>query len=191
MAVWSDKPDIVAKAAAFAAKKHSGQIRKGSGCPYIVHPLEVMSIIMSVTSNQDVWVAALLHDTIEDCGVTKATLSRCFGKRVAELVSKASEKKCVDCVSSWRERKEAALEHLRNETDSDSLLIALADKLSNIRSMNRDYAKLGDSFWQCFNASREQQRWLYMQLADIFRPFCKYDIGREFTERVHTLFPEN
>lgn len=190
MAIWSDKPDVVAKAAAFAAKKHSGQIRKGSGSPYIIHPFEVLSIIITVSDNEDLMAAALLHDTMEDCGVTKRTLTRCFGKRVAELVSKASEKKCTDSVNTWRERKEASLEHLRHESDQDSTLLALADKLSNIRSMMRDYNRQGESFWNCFNASREQQHWLYHQYADIFSSMMKYEIGQEFSKRVAFLFPE-
>lgn len=188
MAIWSDEPDIVAKAAAFAAKKHSGQVRKGSGSPYIIHPFEVLSIIITVSDNRDLMAAALLHDTIEDCCVSRRTLVRCFGKRITELVSKASEIKSADSVGSWFERKEAALEHLRNESDTDSVLLALADKLSNVRSMTRDYSRLGESFWNCFNATREQQRWLYLQYLDIFKRLNQYEIFSEFEMRVNKLF---
>lgn len=85
---------MIDKAIAFATKAHEGQVRKGTSRPYIVHPLEVGEIISSMTEDEEVIAAAILHDTIEDCeGVTEEILQREFGERVAFLVAQESEDK--------------------------------------------------------------------------------------------------
>ena len=86
---------MIEQAIAFATKAHEGQVRKGTDRPYIVHPIEVGEIVASMTDDEEVIAAAILHDTIEDCeGVTAEVLRREFGNRVAFFfVQKSEEKK--------------------------------------------------------------------------------------------------
>ena len=81
---------MVARAIAFATKAHEGQFRKGTKRPYIVHPLEVGEIVATLTFDEEIISAALLHDTIEDCqGITREVLAREFSERVAALVAQS------------------------------------------------------------------------------------------------------
>ena len=93
---------MVQKAIDFATKVHEGQYRKGTDRPYIVHPLEVGRIVASMTEDEEIISAAILHDTIEDCEeITEEVICREFTKRVAEFVAKESEDKS----KTWMERK--------------------------------------------------------------------------------------
>ena len=97
---------MVEEAIAFATKAHKGQYRKGTKRPYIVHPLEVAKIVSTMTKDEDVICAAVLHDTIEDCkGITEETLRLQFGDRVAQLVAGESE----DKTKTWEERNQLPL----------------------------------------------------------------------------------
>ena len=101
---------MVERAIAFATKAHEGQFRKGTTRPYIVHPLEVGRIVATMTDDEEIISAAILHDTVEDCeGVTVERLTREFSDRVANLVAQESEDKS----KSWYERKSATIERLR------------------------------------------------------------------------------
>ena len=94
----------------FAAKAHAGQFRKGTRRPYIVHPIEVADIVSSMTKDEEVICAAVLHDTVEDCkGITFDILKLRFGARVADMVAQESEDKtsCPICaistgITRWR-----------------------------------------------------------------------------------------
>ena len=77
---------LVSDAMIFAARAHDGMLRKGTNIPYIVHPAEVAAIAATMTEDENVLAAALLHDVMEDCGVTQAQLVQQFGERVAQLV---------------------------------------------------------------------------------------------------------
>ena len=100
---------MVARAIAFATKAHEGQFRKGTKRPYIVHPLEVGEIVATLTFDEEIISAALLHDTIEDCqGITREVLAQEFSEHVAELVAQESEDKS----KTWLERKSHTIEHL-------------------------------------------------------------------------------
>ena len=119
----------------FAAKAHAGQFRKGTRRPYIVHPIEVADIVSSMTKDEEVICAAVLHDTVEDCkGITFDILKLRFGARVADMVAQESEDKSL----SWEERKGATITRLKN-APVEVQMIGLADKLSNMRDIDRDY----------------------------------------------------
>ena len=137
---------MINKAREFATKAHEGQVRKGTNRPYIVHPIEVGDIVSSMTQDAEVISAALLHDTIEDCEhVSRMLLAEEFSERVANMVAQESEDKS----KTWMERKRATIEHIRN-APHEVKLICLADKLSNIRDIDRDYPVLGDELWNRF-----------------------------------------
>ena len=153
---------MVEKAAAFAAKAHEGMFRKGGKIPYIVHPMETAVIVSAFTDDEEILAAALLHDVIEDAGVTIEELEREFNCRVAELVRQETEDKS----KSWKERKGMTLEHLKS-APWEIKILALGDKLSNMRCTARDYLVVGDQVWQRFNEKRkEMHAWYYRGIAD-------------------------
>lgn len=120
-------------AASFAAKKHTGQKRKGSdGQPYINHPLEVASLLANVgkVDDVDVIVAGLLHDTVEDCGVSREEIEERFGETVAGYVSEVTDDKSL----SKAERKRLQVEHAPHLSHG-AKQIKLADKISNIHDV--------------------------------------------------------
>lgn len=137
---------MVDKALEFATKAHSGQFRKGTKRPYIVHPIEVGDIVSSMTTDEEIISAAILHDTIEDCEeVTKEILEKEFSSRVVYLVMQESEDKS----KSWMERKGATINRLASAS-REVQMIGLADKLSNMRDINRDYPIAGEHLWDRF-----------------------------------------
>lgn len=146
------------EAVRFATEAHKGQVRKGTKKPYIVHPIEVAKIVATMTSDEEILSAAVLHDTIEDCaGVTKEILCERFGERVAELVAGESEDKS----RTWEERKGTTIQRLKTES-RELQMIALADKLSNMRDIDRDYPVMGESLWMQFRMhSKHAIGWYY------------------------------
>ena len=177
------------KAIRFATDRHAGQLRKGSTTPYILHPLEVLTILASLQADTDLLIAGLLHDTVEDTNTTPKELLQEFGPEVTRLVCCHSE----DKRRSWKERKLTAIRETR-QADRRLKLLILADKLSNIRSMVRDHRSLGESFWNRFNAPREEQRWYYGQIIDALSPLAEDPpAAGAYQELVHCyqqLFPE-
>lgn len=150
----------------FAAKAHEGQFRKGTKRPYIVHPVEVGDIVASMTKDEEIICAAVLHDTIEDCeGVTEEVLRQRFGERVSSLVAEESEDKS----KTWLERKSATIRRL-GTASMELKMIGLADKLSNIRDINRDYPVLGEELWNRFRMkNKEAIGWYYKEIRDVLR----------------------
>lgn len=147
------------RAIVFATSAHSGQIRKADGRPYILHPMAVASIVGAYTTDNEVLAAAVLHDTVEDAGVTKDELAEKFGSRVADLVCALSENKRrdMDAADSWMKRKAETVAEMATAS-YDVKLICLADKLANLRDMKRNYDLIGDKLWDCFN---QKDKWLH------------------------------
>jgi (p)ppGpp synthase/HD superfamily hydrolase len=167
----------------FAAKAHAGQLRKGTKIPYIVHPLGVAKILIEHDCSEEVIVAGILHDTVEDTPITIEDIRGKFGAKVASLVQGASE---PDKSDTWENRKRHTLENLKT-TPLDVLLVSLADKLDNIRAIREDYEKLGDAVWSRFNRSRESQAWYYRSLVSVFSLRIS---GKPFDSLVQTLKSE-
>ena len=151
----------VEEAIAFATECHKGALRKGTTIPYITHPMEVMQILNSVNADNNLLIAGLLHDVVEDAGVTIETIKEKYGEDVAHLVAGHSE----DKIKTWYARKLKTIRDLPDE-DVRSKLLTLGDKLSNIRSMHRDYKQIGDELWQRFNAPKHMQAWYYSGIVD-------------------------
>ena len=154
----------IGKAIAFATKVHKGQTRKGKIIPYITHPKAVGQILASVTKDEEIIEAGILHDTIEDCqpygSITKETIEWKFGPRVAKMVNDVTEQ---DKSLPWAERKQLALEHIEN-MDNDSLLVKSADVSHNLEDQIEDYKKEGDAMWKKFNAPKSAQLERYTKL---------------------------
>ena len=156
------------RAFVFAAEKHKGQTRKASSIPYIGHLMGVASLVLEAGGDEDLAIAALLHDVVEDCGGSPMLkeVRRRFGARVANVVDGCTDA-YTDAKPPWRERKEKYIARLRDE-DKDTRLVSAADKLNNVRSIVSDYRAVGESVWSRFNGGREGTLWYYRTLRDEF-----------------------
>lgn len=177
---------MINKAIAFAVKAHEGQPRKGTEIPYIFHPLEVGMIVSRITDDEEVIAAAVLHDTVEDCdAVTLDDIRREFGDRVARIVGLESE----DKDKSWEERKAATVRSLKKEPMREAKIVALGDKLSNIRCFYADYIKLGDELWQRFNMKDKQMQGRYYHgLCEALSDLSDLEEYQEFRRMVEMVF---
>lgn len=153
----------------FATRKHAGQIRKGTGTPYVSHLLSVAALVLEAGGDEDLAIAALLHDVVEDCGGAPMLkeVRRRFGKRVAQVVEACSDTD-ITPKPPWRERKEQYIRHLRT-ADAGARLVSAADKLHNARSILADYREIGEPIWQRFQGKREGTLWYYRALLREFR----------------------
>ena len=154
------------RAFVFAAEKHKGQTRKASSIPYIAHLMGVASLVLEGGGDEDLAIAALLHDVVEDCGGAPMLkeVRRRFGARVAKMVDGCTDA-YTDPKPAWRERKEKYIVRLRKE-DKDTRLVSAADKLNNVRSIISDYRAVGESVWSRFKGGREGTLWYYRTLRD-------------------------
>lgn len=186
--------DKLTLAIQFAAKAHDGMSRKKDKSPYILHPLEAASIVGTMTSDQDVISAAVLHDVVEDTGITIEEIEANFGKRVKELVVSETEDKRADLPpeDTWKIRKEESLEELKNCGNTDVLMLWLGDKLSNMRSFHRIWKNEGLAMWQAFNQKDpEMQFWYYNTIAELTSPLKDFPVWQEYNELLKIVFERN
>ena len=187
---------IVDDAIKFAVDKHAGTPRKGTKIPYIVHPIEAAAIVAGMTDDQELIAAAVLHDALEDTGTTFDELVKAFGLRVANLVAAESEDKQEEkpAEDTRKDRKQATLKHLES-AGYEVRMLALADKLANIRAIQRDlkdYTEKGVPFWERFNQDDSAMHgWYYSSIARILLTDPKLkgtQACKEYEERVNAVF---
>ena len=182
--------ELLDRAIIFAVRAHAGTERRGKGFPYIVHPMEAVEIVATMTPDQELLAAAALHDTVEDTDVTVDQLRAEFGDRIASLVAAESDA-FVEGVSdedSWHARKQAAIDRLA-KAPHDAKMVALGDKLSNMRAIARDYAVQGDALWNLFHAKDpKDHEWHYRGLADSLRELQDTFAFREFESLINQVF---
>jgi len=182
--------DLLDRAIIFAVNAHHNTERRGKGFPYIVHPLEAVEIVATITPDQELLAAAALHDTVEDTDVTVEQLRREFGDRVAALVNAESDQftEGVSEEDSWHDRKQAAITRLKNAS-RDAKIVAMGDKLSNMRAIWRDYQMKGDSLWSIFHVKdKASHEWHYRGLADALSELRGTFAYREFTALINQVF---
>ncbi len=157
------------EALCLAADLHAQQCRKASGVPYVSHVLAVASLVIENGGNEDESIAALLHDAAEDCGGDKTLQLICaqFGSNVADIVLGCSDT-TLSPKPPWRDRKESYLIHLATSNRSVQL-VAIADKLHNLRTTLNEHAAQGERFWSHFRSGREGMLWYFGELVRIFR----------------------
>ena len=189
---------MVQKAIDFATKVHEGQYRKGTDRPYIVHPMEVGKIVSTMTQDEEIISAAILHDTIEDTdvtyedlkhedceGVDANVLKEMFSARVAGIVSQESEDKS----KTWMERKSATIERLKT-APIEVQMIGLADKLSNMRDIDRDYPVCGEELWNRFRMKDKATiGWYYKGVREALREaFAETEAFAEYCSLIDKNF---
>lgn len=181
---------ILDRAIEFAVKAHSNTERRGKGFPYIVHPLEAMEIVATMTPDQELLAAAALHDTIEDTSVTIDDLRREFGDRVATIVEAESDKflEGIPDEASWHQRKQAAIDRIA-AAPFESKIVAMGDKLSNMRAIWRDYQEQGDELWKIFHAKdKKDHEWHYRGLAASLSELSDTFAYKEFVALIDDVF---
>lgn len=158
------------KALVYAELKHHNQVRKGGDIPYIGHLLTVAGLVINDGGSETQAIAALLHDAVEDQGgpATLEEIKNNFGDDAARIVSECSDTD-EEPKPPWRERKQAYIDHLA-EVGDDTLLVSVADKLDNARSMLRDYHEHGPKLWERFTRKNPQDHlWYYGELLYSYR----------------------
>jgi len=174
-------------ALAFACAAHFGQRRKGSGAPYITHPMAVASIVGQYGGDEDQAIAALLHDVMEDCGVAEERIRDRYGERVARIVVA-----CTDTTEQpkppWRPRKEAHIAKVRDEPGEAKLVMA-ADKLHNALSILRDLRRpsVGDVVWTRFTAEKPDVLWYYRSMTEALGHGWGHELHGELSHAVDRL----
>jgi (p)ppGpp synthase/HD superfamily hydrolase len=175
------------EALVYASQVHAGQKRNRTEIPYIAHPLAVASLVMEANGSENEIIAALLHDAAEDAGgISRLNDIRAhFGGTVAEIVEA-----CTDSLEEprppWRLRKERYLERLAGASDS-VILVSLADKLHNARTVLMDYRDLGEAVWQRFQGGRDYASWYFVEAARIFRARGKGKLQAEFDRVINEI----
>ncbi len=182
------------KAVIFAATAHQGAHRKGSRIPYLSHPIEAAAIVSELTDDEELIAAAVLHDVVEDTSVTLEELEQYFGLRIATYVGYETEEKRRDLPAeeTWLVRKQEILTFLREKADRNARILALADKLSNLRALERDVISIGDRVWDRFHQKdKKMHGWLYRQTAEALRELEEYPVWQEYDRLIRRVFEED
>ena len=181
---------LLDKAIVFAAKAHQGVERRGKGFPYIAHPLEAMAIVATMSEDAELLAAAVMHDVIEDTIYTYEDIEKRFNKRIADIVQAESDITVFDsdALTNWLARKKVAIEKLKN-APIEVQIVALGDKLSNMRAMYRDYQVVGDELWNRFHVKDfEMHKWRYNELVKAFDKVTDFIAYKEFAYLVNAVF---
>ncbi|WP_197018820.1 HD domain-containing protein [Prevotella sp. P6B4] len=181
---------LVDRAIVYATKAHEGSVRKGTKLPFIVHPLEAMAIVATITSDQELMAAAVLHDVLEDTDVSVDEIRELFGQRVATLVDAETSRDVegLSHVDSWQIRKQFAIDRLASAS-RDAQIVAIGDKLSNMRGMVIEHRRMGEGLWERFNVKDPAlHAWYYRGLVKSLSPLSDTDAYREFVGLVVQIF---
>ncbi len=153
----------------YAAEKHAGQTRKQTAVPYLSHLMAVASLVLEAGGDEDMAIAALLHDVVEDCGGMPRLreIRKQFGPRVAKIVEG-----CTDSFgepkAEWVERKKCYLREVKH-ADAETRLVSASDKLHNVRTILADYRHDGETIWIRFSGKKEGTLWYYRALSDEYQ----------------------
>ena len=181
---------VLDRAIIFAVKAHAGTERRGKGYPYIVHPLEAVEIVATMSKDQELLAAAALHDTVEDTDITVEQIRSEFGDRIAALVAIESDEipAGISEEDSWHSRKQAAIDRLA-KASREAKIVALGDKLSNMRAIARDFADQGDALWNLFHAKDpKDHEWHYRGLAEALKELDGTYAYQEFVKLINQVF---
>ncbi len=185
--------NLVEEAIVYATIMHQGKVRKLKNSPYILHPMEVAQILAAMTNDQEIIVAGILHDIVEDTDGTLEEIRKRFGERVAALVDSETENAFLgeSRENSWQKRKETSLQKLKDSRDIGVKMLWLADKLANIRSLAQDYSESGEKIWTRFHQKDPaMQRWYFRTVAEYVElDLNKTGAYKEFIKHINSVWP--
>lgn len=193
MFLGNDLP-LFEKAVVFATIAHSGMTRKGGHIPYLAHPMEAAAIVAEMTDDEELIAAAVLHDVVEDTEVTLQEIRKYFGDRIAYYVDGETEDKRRDLPpeSTWMVRKQETIAFLSGQADRNARMLALADKLSNMRSIERDEDAIGTRLWDRFHQKdKAMHGWMYRQVAEALRELEDYPAWKEYDRLIRQVFEQD
>jgi (p)ppGpp synthase/HD superfamily hydrolase len=177
------------KALVYAHRAHAGQVRKGSGVPYISHLLAVAALVLEADGSETEAIGALLHDVVEDQGGQERLdeIQKEFGPEEAAIVVGCSDA-FENPKPEWWERKRKYLAHLP-EASPSALKVSVADKLHNARTILADYREVGEDLWSRFKTGKEGTLWYYQELIRVYRkiPYCPQRMVDELERVVDEL----
>ena len=183
--------DQLSEAVCFATAAFDGMKRKVDNQPAVLHSLEAATITQTLTDEKEAVIAAVLHDTVEDAGISIREITERFGDRVAQLVLSETENKRLgqDPSDTWRVRKEEAVATLRQSTDLGVKALYLGDKLSNMRSLYRSFLSYGNDLWANFNQKDPAaHKWYYTSIRDALSVFSDTVAYREYSDFIDKIF---
>lgn len=173
------------EAVELAGTWHRHHERKGTEIAYLTHLLAVASLVVEHGGDEDLAIAALLHDAIEDvdhlCSPAcermggadadrlRDEIRSRFGQRVLDVVEGCTDTETPGAKEPWHVRKERYLHHVEHVADDETVLVSLADKVHNARSLAADQERQGDAHWHRFNASKDDSEQYYRKLLGAFR----------------------
>jgi (p)ppGpp synthase/HD superfamily hydrolase len=171
----------------YAAEQHAGQTRKQTAVPYLSHLMAVASLVLEAGGDEDMTIAALLHDVVEDCGGMPRLreVRKQFGSRVAKMVEGCTDSYVVP-KPDWLQRKKDYLRELKH-ADAETRLVSASDKLHNVRTILADYRVQGEDVWKRFTGKREGTLWYYRALSDEYQRRSSNRITRELEIAVAEL----
>lgn len=169
--------DRIGKAIEMAAICHEKQYRKNpeKKIPYIAHPVAVGMMLAHYGYPEDVVIAGILHDTVEDTEMTQDRIREEFGKKVSGLVAETSEQ---DKSLSWEERKSRYIEHLATASD-EAKAISCCDKIYNMKSM-AESVEAGGDIWRNLKRGKGQQIERFTEMSVIFKKSLKKEMTGEY-----------
>ena len=167
-----------------AIAAHGDQRRKLDNDLYVAHPIEVGMILAKHGLPDEVIIAGLLHDTLEDTSLTYEEIQNTFGSRVAMYVAYCTEKNKKD---PWKKRKIDYLKGLEN-APLDVLYIVCVDKLVNLSSVDRHMEEHGPALWEAFNAGYEEQKWYYTAILEVLTPISVHPLCVLLEQLVKKVF---
>lgn len=178
----------IQKAINYASRLHAKQIRKGDkDLPYVSHCFTTAWILNEYTRDEDIIVAGLLHDVLEDVpGYGYEKLKKDFGQRVAKIVKGVSEDKDPNKKEDekpWIERKQDYLDHLKKDS-KESMMVSTADKIHNLQSMRDAYREQGEKLWKNFNSPADKKLWFYEEVYKIVKGKLRNKIVEELNKQI-------
>ena len=153
--------------------------------------IEAAAIVSAMTDDEEVIAAAVLHDVLEDTEATEDDLLARFGRRITELVIGETEDKRRNfpAALTWKVRKEETIAFLKTKADRDAKMLALADKLSNLRAIHRDVCVIGDAVWERFNVKdKNMHAWMYRSIAEALQDLKDQPTWQEYALLVEKVF---
>ena len=185
---YTPRLDKAIKTAAWAHEQQNQHRKGGKEVPYIIHPYGVMVIASNVTDDEDVLIACLFHDILEDVDsdvYSEEDMRREYGDRVVAIVKDVTKD---ESKPDWHERSRAYLGHLENEASDEAVIVSGSDKVHNLLSIAEDYKNQGDELWQMFTTkSKEDQIWWYQSILEVLK---KRNAPEELIEQLQELLNE-
>lgn len=173
-----------------AMEAHENKKRIAEDVPYLIHPIEVGIILAKNNQDDDVIVAGIIHDAVEEEYVKLDEVENRFGHKVKRIVEKVYYADKHGDGKDYREKKLFTIDYLREQASPGFKFVSCADKLSNVRIMLKRKEEIGDKVWESYDESYEDMAWYHQNLVVSLNKLHRYELYKEYVEIVENLFGE-